>query len=244
MSFTLDPDKPTEIVKLTASSLDVELKPGRLNASENDLTVAQFEALNLMEQIFWTTGSAPTADVLAEKTALTHTEALDFYQDEKVMLCIENRGLTLATLLNKDHPLSAQQLMIANMVLNAEDPLSLRQKLKAVGVSAHKYNTWLRDPAFSGYLRSRAEAMFASTDPDAYMALIKAVKDEDVNAIKLFFEMRGIYNPRIQVDVNIEHVLVRVVEIISKYVDDPNTIIEIAGEIEQLSDNKPKVLDA
>lgn len=233
MSFILDVNK-TPTSSLPVSPLEIEKKPGRIFARENALTDPQLEALNVVEQTFWSTGHYPTTDVLIERTRLNKTEAEEFYNLPVVKECMEGRNLSLESI-TRDSPLSAQQLMVANMVLNLEDPTSLRQKLSALNVSVQKYNTWMRDPAFAGYIRSRTEAMFANADGDAYLGLLQAVRDQDIPAIKLFFEMRGIYNPRVQVDINIESVLVKVVEIIQKHVSDPNTIIEIAGEIEQLS---------
>lgn len=239
MSFTLDLNsnedaKPVTTPGVSTPLASEDVKPGRVFVRENKLTNSQLEGLNLVEQIFWSTGDFPTIKALYERTSLLERDAKEFYEQPVVLECMQGRNLPVERLVKQDSPLTAQQLMVANMVLNLEDPMSLRQKLQTLGVSVQKFNTWMRDPAFAGYMRSRTEAMFSNADGDAYLGLLQAVRDQDVPAIKLFFEMRGIYNPRVQVDINIELVLTKVVEILARKIDDPQLVMEIAGELEAL----------
>lgn len=230
MSFTLEPGKPVK-----PNPLDEVKKPGRIFARENDLTDAQLAGLNFVEQTFWITGDYPTAEQIRRNTPLNKGESEAFYKDAKVLECMEGRSLDTKRLTGGNEVLTHEQLLAANMILNLEDPNSLRQKLKSLNISVQKYNTWMRDPAFYGYIRQRTEAMFASADASAYTGLIKAVQDQDIQAIKLFFEMRGIYNPRLQLDVNIQTVMVKVVEVIQKHIDDKQVILAIASDLEELS---------
>ena len=232
MSFTLEPGKA--VVSSTPSLLD-EKKPGRIFVRENDLTDAQLAGLNYVEQTFWVTGEYPSAEQIRSHTPLGKGDSEAFYKNEKVLECMEGRNLDIKKITGSDGALTHEQLLAANMILNLEDPNSLRQKLKALNISVQKYNTWMRDPAFYGYIRARTEAMFAGADAMAFTGLIKAVQDQDIPAIKLFFEMRGIYNPRLQLDVNIQSVMVKVVEVISNHVQDKQTLLAIANDLEELS---------
>jgi len=240
MSFILDPDKPSE-VPITKSDLDEEKKPGRIFLHENALSEDQFKALNYTEQVFWLTGDFPSIQQIKDNTPLNGKDAEEYYSHPVVLDCVAKRGLDVNKLVGATS-LTAEQLLVANMVLNLQDPNSLRQKLKAVKITPHKYETWMRDPVFAGYIRARAEAMFVSADGAAYAGLIKAVQDQDTAAIKLFFEMRGIYNPRLDLNVNIESVLVKVVEIVSRHVTDKRMLIAIADEIEDVV--TPKAISA
>lgn len=231
MSFTLDTGNVPKEIVLGGAGMS---GPKRLNSEEEKLDERGYTVLNFIEEHFWRTGEFPSAEVIHAKCSLPVVYTNLVYQDKQLLLCLEKRSLPVDRLERPTGNLSAEQLLVANMVLNVEDVSSLRQKLKAAGVSMQKYNTWMNDPVFSGYLRKRSEEIFASTDYSAYMALAKAVEDGDMQAIKLFFEMRGIYNPRLQLDININAVMVQVVEIITKHVKDPQTIIEIASELEGL----------
>lgn len=230
MSFTLDTDNPKD-----TSSKEV-LKAGRKNEAENRLTDKEFKILNFVEEHFWRTGEISSRERIREQfPSLTQLEVFNFYKNPDVIEAMEKRSLHVDFIKEDSTGLTAEQLLVANMVLNIEDPTSLRQKLKIAGVSMQKYNAWMRDSVFSSYLRQRAEAVFNNSDADAYLGLVKAVQDQDMAAIKFYFELRGIYNPRLQVDVNIQSVMVQVVEVITKHIDDKQKILDIAADLESLT---------
>jgi hypothetical protein len=60
------------------------------------------------------------------------------------------------------------------------------------------------------------------------------------SAIKFYYEVTGRYNPRLQVDVNVDSVMNRVVEIIQKHVRDPQVLMAIADDLEDLANGKPR----
>jgi len=113
--------------------------------------------------------------------------------------------------------------------------------LDFVGISTQKLNSWMRDPKFAVHLRKRAEKQFAESDTKAYMSIIKGMEDGDLKATQLFLEMRGLYNPRVDVNINVDSVLTRVVEIISKHVKDPAILGAIADDLEMLDGVRPPV---
>lgn len=231
MSFTLDVSKSSDNMALVPEAPKIN----RLNAEEDKLSDDEYAALNYIEQHFWTTGSFPTADKLKEVLSLSAEFVRNIYVNPQLRKCMELRSLNMDLLSRETESLTAQQLLTANMVLNMADPSTLRQKLKAVGVSLQKYNGWMQDPVFSGYIRKRSEKIFQNSDADAYMGLLQAVQNQDLAAIKFYMELRGIYNPRVTVDVNITQVMVNVLEVITKHIDDPKKIIEIADDLEKLS---------
>jgi hypothetical protein len=114
------------------------------------------------------------------------------------------------------------------------------RKLKVLNISTQQYTAWMNDPSFQNYLRKRAESTFKSLDPIAYKTLQEMVEGKDFNALKLFFEMRGIYNPRVDVTINVENVLQKVIEVVSKHVD-PITMAAIADELEGLTSGPAKL---
>lgn len=203
-----------------------EIKRAELN--EDDITI-----LSYVEQYFWENkGKIPTVELIADKLKYSNDIVERAWKRPRFRDALVARGIVVSR--RADGVLTPQQMLLTTILLNVEDKRSLRQKLKDVNVSVVQYNSWLRDPAFHNYIRMRSEEMFKNTDSEAYRALSDAATSGDVAALKLFFEMRGIYQPRIDVRVNVETVVYQVVEIIAKYVKDGPTLEAIATEIEKL----------
>lgn len=202
------------------------------------LSETQIEVVYWIEQQFWSTGYVPTVDSLAERFSILPATIKKWWESSSFREALVSRGVDFNPDASRD-ALSPLQLQLANVLLNTHDNRSEREKLESVGVSSQKYHGWLRDPAFVNYLRKRAEVMFSANDYKAFQALSAEAANGDVSALKLFFEMRGIYNPRVQVDVNIEMVLTRVVEVIALHVKDPGILEAIATDLGRLDMGGP-----
>jgi hypothetical protein len=240
MSFTLDTDKLQrgEDGPLPGVPAMLNFKPGRFNEIENKLSDSLFKAINFVEQTWWEKSQVPPVESITVAAGLTKEEADSFWQDENVLESLRRRSLDPNEMIGSEGLLSREQLIVANMLLNIADKTSTREKLKMVGVKPATYQTWMNDPVFVNYLKVRSEKLFNTTDTDAYLSVSQGVRDGDFQYTKLFLEMRGTYNPRVQVDVNIEQVLIRVVDIVARHVDDPVVLENIATEIENLASNK------
>lgn len=186
--------------------------------------------LSYVEQAFWETGYVPTHEAVANALGVSVGSVGGTWRKPQFRQALIARGIDLKPEQN-DKILDPKQVMLANLLLNSHDKRSVREKLEILDVSSQQYHAWMRQDAFQGYLRKRAEEMFKAADPDAYMGLVKAVGNGDVNALKLFFEMRGIYNPRVQVDVNLEAVVVKIVEVVSQFVE-PSVMAQISERLE------------
>lgn len=199
--------------------------------NKKKLDFQQVKVLSLIEQLFWETGFLPDNSIVADKLKMAPQFIEKCYKHPVFREALVVRGIDL-TPESTNKVLQPKQVMLANLLLNAFDKRSVREKLEQVQVSTQQYNAWLRQPAFSGYLRKRAEEVFKASDHEAYQGVLKSVQSGDVNALKFFFELRGIYSPRIQLDVNIESVIVQVVEVVQRHVKDPSILTAIANEIE------------
>lgn len=205
--------------------------------SQTALSEQQVDVVTLVEQTFFLHGKLPTNEFIADKLGISVRSVAKYWNDDKFREALMKRGVDLRPAESRDL-LTAQQLTLANMLLNTMDKQSVRQKLEAAGVTAVQYNNWLTQPAFRDYLAKRAEQMFQASQHEAYMSLSEVMKGGDVPALKLYFEMTGKYTPRAQLDVNIESVMVRIVEIIARHVQDANVIEAIANDIETLTMGK------
>ena len=196
--------------------------------------------LNYCEQVFWETGYVPSPEIISDKLGIKRERIKESFRNDKFLESLATRGIDLTPAIS-GKVLDPRQLMLANLLLNLHDRRSIREKLKTVQVSQQQYNAWMRQPQFTEYLRKRGEAMFKGSDHEAYKSLVTAVSRGDVNALKLFFEMRGIYTPKLNIDVNIEAVMLRVVEVVSKHVTDPNILVTIAEELEEVLPRRSNV---
>jgi hypothetical protein len=203
-------------------------------AGQQRLSESQVAFVSFIEQMFWTTNQIPTDEKCSEAVGVTLTTIKNYWQSSLVREHLVARGVNLSA--NNDGLLTAQQLMLANMLLNIHDKKSIREKLQECNVTPQKYQGWLNDPKFSGYLRTRAESLFAANDFQAYQALSDLANSGDGTGLKLFFEMRGIYNPRVKVDVNLEIVLTKIVEVIQRHVKDPVILAAIGEDLQNLDE--------
>lgn len=204
------------------------------------LTDTEVRIVSLVDQRFWETGGLVTNDKIATDLKISENLVKNAWKKSDFRQALVARGVDLTPESSKDL-LTPTQILLANLLLNIGDKRSVREKCELAGISMQQYTAWLRQPAFAGYLRKRAESAFSSADFQAYTSLVNLVEEGDFNGLKLFFEMRGIYNPKMQVDVNIELVVVKVIEIVAKHVTDPQVLEAIANEIAtvDIGSNRP-----
>lgn len=201
------------------------------------LTSNEVRILNYCEQVFWESGLLPTPERLIEDLHCSRSAVNGAFSNETFRVQLAARGIdpegltTVGKLIQESAALSAKQIVVANMMLNLHDKRSEREKLQLCQVSSQQYHAWLRQPAFVEFLRKRGEALFQSSDFLAYKSLVSNVKAGDNKALEIFFQMRGIWNPRLTVDVNIDVVITRVLEVISKHVP-AATLSLIANELD------------
>lgn len=206
------------------------------------LSSLDVKLINFCDQVFWETGKVPTPDYLANTLDLSVTQVNKSLDKLQVQKALKARGLPPVGSQDPDGPalLTTKQLILANLLMNAHDKRSVRQKLEEVQVSSQQYHAWLRQPGFANYLRKRAEYHFAAADATAYEALVKNIEDGDTQAIKLFFEMRNIHNPRLKAaelkkQSDIATVVRQIIQILSKHLaDSPEKLLKISDDILKL----------
>lgn len=206
------------------------------------LTQIQAEAVYWIEQKFWETGLLVSNEKLSEHLDVNLGTVKGWWVSSDFREALVKRGVDLLDPSKSAEVLTPEQLQAANMMLNLHDTRSEREKLTELNLTPQKWMAWLRQPSFQGYLRHRAEAMFSANDYKVFAALVGEASGGDVSAMKLFFEMRGIYNPRVQVDVNVEVFMVNVFEIITKHVKDPKVLEAIANDFEALETGAPQTV--
>lgn len=207
------------------------------------LTDNEVKIVTFIDQRFWETGGLVSDEVIAETCKVSLQLVKNAWKKGDFRQALIARGVDLTPDSSRDL-LTPTQVLLANLLMNVGDKRSVREKCEMLQISTQQYTAWLRQPAFSQYLRRRAESAFAATDFQAYQSLSNLVEEGDFNGIKLFFEMRGIYNPKMQVEVNVTQVVVELIEIVAKHVQDPLILEAIAHDVEKLELGNGRELDA
>jgi hypothetical protein len=203
------------------------------------LSSAQHDFLNFLEQYWYEHGALPTKDYCTNLGLDTNNLWANFskpaFRD-----AVLSRGISLATLEfapgdPRGKLLTEEQLAVANVMLDLRDNRSQKKKLQELQIPTQKWEAWLRDPAFSHYIRTRAENALGDNQHEAHLALVERVRSGDVSAIKYFNELTGRYLPQRSNNVDVGLVLLRVVEILQKHISDPELQEAIGQDLMQLA---------
>lgn len=147
---------------------------------------------------------------------------------------MEARGIVLGPRVAKG-VLTPRQMAAASTMANYVDRRSDGKKLQDLGISTAEYGTWLQDDNFVNYLQGRVERLLNNTTHEAHLGLIRGVRNGNVQAIKLHYELTGRYNPDKEKAVNLRVILSRVIEVIQKNVKDPEALASIGQELNQIA---------
>jgi hypothetical protein len=194
-----------------------------------------WEILAFIEQRYHETSLLPTKEILCERFSITPRQLAAYMRRKEFQTAFEARGLpsyrTIAV--NDKGLLTPIQLAVANTLLNTHDRNTLRKKLQLLNVTTTQFAAWQKQPAFQDYLRSESIARFNNTDVDARLSLTKLVQDADLNAIKYYMEVSGIYNPVATQVIDLQRILASVLELLVRYLA-PGELLEVANDLEKI----------
>ena len=98
--------------------------------------------------------------------------------------------------------LNALQIKMAEMLADPEsEHRTITELCGAIGVDRSTYyKYWRNNPKFREYVDDLIEKYTDSATAEVWRSLIKKCVAGDLNAIKLFFELKGKYKQQVQVD--------------------------------------------
>lgn len=209
------------------------------------MTEKQLEFVTFIHQHYAMTGELLTEQLALEEFGFTKKQFRGFMASDKIQSALLERGIELS----KFHldpkswqskALTPKQLLVANSLLDLTDTRSDKKKLQDLEVSTTMYQSWLRDPVFGEYIRSRANAMLKENQHEADRALLDKIKQGDIKAISYLNELNGKFVPQRgnsdqnnQV-LNLQSLIVRIVEIVTDEVEDLATAAKIGNRLEAL----------
>lgn len=216
------------------------------------LSEKQFDVINFIEQIYLLGGSLPTGDVIEEQGLAGAKTYYEWLQDPQFRQNLLARGVNLGDK-QAGSPLTEEQLIVANTMLDLTDNRSRKKKLSDLKVPTQKWEAWLADPAFQSYLRGRAEKLLGDNVHASHLALLDRVNSGDMVAIKYFNEITGRYVQAGGNNIDLASLLMRVIEIIQRHVTNNDEISAVADDLIVLASGvgvginagkAPRVLDA
>ena len=108
----------------------------------------------------------------------------------------------MSTKKDKNTGLSPKQQQMAEMLANPENEHNTISAIcEELGISRNTYySNWLKDKNFTAYVNELVERYTDSELASVWRVLIDKCLEGNVNAIKLFFELKGKYKQQVQLD--------------------------------------------
>lgn len=191
------------------------------------------QVLAFIEQRYYETNLLPTKEAVCEQFNIDLRTFAGIARRTEFVNAFKARGLPSYETVRKNDKglLTPIQLAVANILLNTHDRNTIRKKLTALNVSSAQFQAWQKQAAFMDYLRNESIARFNNADVDARVNLVKLVQDSDLQAIKYYFELSGVYSPNAQPILDLSRILASVLEILVKYLA-PGELLEVANQLE------------
>lgn len=90
------------------------------------------------------------------------------------------------------------QVKIVQLMVDIDDKRSLKAKLESINVPRRTFYNWMEDQRFREYLQSQVDLITEAKLPDAWKSLMRNIDRGETQAIKLFFELKGKYTPKVE----------------------------------------------
>ena len=196
--------------------------------------------MSFVEQHFHLTGEFLSQEKALEDYGIPAGHYKQLLENPACRTALEEKGVIFERFENKDwtaKSLTPLQLLTANTMLDVIDTRSQKKKLQDLGVHTQTYQAWLKDPVFKEYLGNRAAAMLGDNAHEADLALLDRIRSGDMKAISMWYEMTGKFVPQRAnaANVDIQNVLIKVIEIITEEVTDPQDAIRISNRLRSLA---------
>ena len=195
--------------------------------------------LAFVEQHYYLTGEFLSAEAAFKQEGIPSALYKTALSQDGVKDALEEKGVVFARLEEgwQSKSLTPIQLLTANTLLDLTDTRSQKKKLSDLQVNTQTYNAWLKDPVFKEYISKRAKQMIGDNEHEVDLALIDRIRAGDLKAIEYYNEMTGRFvkqRATTNQQVDIQNVLIKVIEIITEEVNDPQTAMNISNRLKSL----------
>lgn len=197
------------------------------------LTDDQWDVVCFIEAFHDKEHKFPPLSKIVEFTQLEQVEVVDILANPVVRTALDNRGIEWRIV--KNELLNPRQIACIETILNIADTRTITKKLQALGIAPNTYQNWKKKPAFMDAYRQAARDLYGRSIPELHNTVIKRAIDGDPYMMKTALAISGEWDDKRSVEaMNVQFVLMKVLEVIQKYVQDPAVLNSIAGEFDQV----------
>jgi hypothetical protein len=151
--------------------------------------------------------------------------------------------------------LTTEQHYVINIVLDPTNKGSLKNRLDKAGVTYAKWQGWMKQPAFKAAVNRLFADTLENVMPSIQNSLINQAERGNMHAIKFVYELTKRWDPNGNNSQDLVVLIGQVIEIVTKHVTDPDTLVKIGSELQGLSmralgenygniDNQTRVIEA
>lgn len=217
----------------------VSIETANEEGNDGYLSPVARELVLFIERFHSMAGVAPTPiDMRDYARSIGHVLTVDEVL-KTIQLPLFQKSMTVrGIILDEDYKykkrLTQRQMVAAAAMSSIVDRRSEGKRLQDLGITTAEWETWKLDETFMAYFMGRVEKMLENSVSDAHIGLIRGVKNGNVQAIKLLYEITNRYNPANEDQVNVRLLLGKLVEVIQKHVKDPIVMANMAKELTQV----------
>lgn len=181
----------------------------------------------------------PTVVEIAEHCNRTPKSISKVIQTEEFRQLMKFRGFPFETT-----KLTPEQYFAVAIITDPSNKKPMGAKLKQAGITYPMYRAWLKQPHFKEYITNIAESMLDEHVADVHTMVVNQATSGNLTAAKMMYELNGRYDPNKQQMVDLQSIIGLLLEIITRYVPDANTLRAINKDIETvLSGGTPRALE-
>jgi hypothetical protein len=207
-------------------------------ATDLKLAPQYLKVLDYIHLTYTKTGLIPKNEIISHWASVDPKVVESFWTDDYCKAALLERGIDPN--LEGDR-ITPEQVAAVALVTNVHDKRSLSRKLKALNISDHKWNGWLKNPTFQGYIREVSQNAVVDNSYLADVALVQQVDRGDLRAIAYMNQMTGKFDPNAAANVNVPQLLMKVFGVIQQHVKDPEAIDSIGKGILALVESSTPV---
>ena len=95
---------------------------------------------------------------------------------------------------------TGKRAKLAEMLVNPDNTETVTSMCETVGVARSTFYKWLSEPEYLEYIQGLIDQFTDSELAEVWKSLVKECKKGNVQAIKLFFELKGKYTANIKIE--------------------------------------------
>jgi hypothetical protein len=178
---------------------------------------------------FLAKGSLPTVDDLYSLwPKIDKATYAGLMMTPELKVALEYRGVPWEI----DSGLSIEQQTALLKLADPTDRRSLPTRLKELGISQPKYQSWLKQPLFRAMLNQRTKDLYADYLPEVRGALVGKAVGGDIQAIDRVLAITGEWDPAAREVQNAREVVLKVMDAVVKRVEDKDVRQAILADVQ------------